>query len=169
MSEYQYHEWQTVDRVLTAEEQAEVDSLSSHIEVSSSRAVVTYHWSDFRHDPKQVLLEYFDADFYMANWGTLRLMFRFPKGLVEEEAITPYLLEEFVSFETVGDYQILDLEFNPEYGEGWMEAESGLSGFIRLLQSSPKPVSWKELDPRICVVFTETIIMPFPNLPMTDR
>jgi hypothetical protein len=61
------------------------------------------------------------------------------------------------------------LEFNPEYGEGWMEAESGLSGFIRLLQSSPKPVSWKELDPRICVVFTETIIMPFPNLPMTDR
>jgi hypothetical protein len=41
MSEYQYHEWQTVDRVLTAEEQAEVDSLSSHIEVSSSRAAVT--------------------------------------------------------------------------------------------------------------------------------
>jgi hypothetical protein len=41
MSEYQYHEWQTVDRVLTPEEQAEVDSLSSHIEVSSSRAVAS--------------------------------------------------------------------------------------------------------------------------------
>jgi hypothetical protein len=132
MSEYQYHDWQTVDRVLTPEGQAEVDSLSSHIEVSSSRAVVTYHWSDFRHEPKQVLLDYFDAYFYMVNWGTLRLMFRFPRGLIDEEVITPYLLEEFVSFETVGDCQVLDLEFNPEYGEGWMEAESGLSGFIRL-------------------------------------
>src|SRR3990172_5093553 len=132
MSEYQYHEWQTVDRVLTPEEQAEMDSLSSHIEVSSSRAVVTYNWSNFRHDPKRVLLDYFDAYVYMANWGTLRLMFRFPKGLIDEEAITPYLLEEFVSFETVDEYQVLDLEFNPEYGEGWMEAESGLSGFIRL-------------------------------------
>ena len=132
MSEYQYHEWQTVDRVLTPEELAEVKSLSSHIDVSSSQAVVTYHWSDFRHDPKQVLLDYFDAYFYMANWGTLRLMFRFPKGLIEEAWITPYLLEEFVSFQTIGEYQVLDLEFNPEYGEGWMEAESGLSGFIRL-------------------------------------
>ncbi len=55
MSEYQYHEWQAVDRVLTPEEQAAVNGLSSHIEVSSSRAVVTYNWSDFRHDPKQVL------------------------------------------------------------------------------------------------------------------
>jgi hypothetical protein len=132
MSEYQYHEWQTVDRVLTPEEQAEVESLSSHIEVGSSRAVVTYHWSDFRHDPKRVLLDYFDAYFYLANWGTLRLMFRFPKGLIGEAAIAPYLLEEFVSFEIHGGYQVLDLEFNLENSEGWMEAESGLSGFVRL-------------------------------------
>ncbi len=84
MSEYQYHEWQAVDRVLTSEEQAAVNDLSSHIEVSSSRAVVTYEWSDFRHDPRQVLLKYFDAYFYLANWGSLRLMFRFPKGLLDE-------------------------------------------------------------------------------------
>jgi hypothetical protein len=132
MSVYQYHEWQSVDRVLTPEEQAEVESLSSHIDVSSSRAVVTYHWSNFRHDPKRVLLDYFDAYFYMANWGTLRLMFRFPKELIDEAAITSYLLAEFVSLRTQGEYQVLELEFNPEYSEGWMEAESGLSGFIRL-------------------------------------
>ena len=89
MSEYQYHEWQAIDRVLTPEEQDAVYDLSSHIEVSSSRAVVTYHWSDFRHDPKQVLLKYFDAYFYLANWGSLRLMFRFPKGLLEEADILP--------------------------------------------------------------------------------
>jgi hypothetical protein len=41
MSEYQHHEWQAVDRVLTSEEQAAVNDLSSHIGVSSSRAEVT--------------------------------------------------------------------------------------------------------------------------------
>ena len=69
MSEYQYHEWQTVDRVLTPKEQAAVNQLSSHIEVSPGKAVVTYNWSDFRHDPKQVLLKYFDGYFYQANLG----------------------------------------------------------------------------------------------------
>jgi len=79
MSEYQYYELANCGSDTHAEEQDAVNSLSSHIDVSSSRAVVTYNWSDFRHDPKQVLLKYFDAHFYLANWGSLRLMFRFPK------------------------------------------------------------------------------------------
>ena len=132
MSEYQSHEWQTIDRVLTPEEQAAVNGLSSHIDVSSSRAVVTYHWSNFRHDPKQVLLKYFDAYFYLANWGSLRLMFRFPKGLLDEADIEPYCVDEYITFETLGQYQVLDLDFNPEDGGGWMEAEAGLSHFVRL-------------------------------------
>ena len=87
MSEYQYYEWQTVDRLLTSKEQSEVSGLSSHIEVSSSRALVTYNWGGFKHDPKKVLLKYFDAHFYMANWGTRHLMFRFPHGLLNETEI----------------------------------------------------------------------------------
>lgn len=132
MSEYQYHEWQTVDRVLTPAEQAAVNQLSSHIEVSPGKAVVTYQWSDFRHDPKEVLLKYFDAYFYTANWGSLRLMFRFPKGLLDETVLEPYWDGEVVSFETHGDYQVLDIDFNPEDG-GWMEeADVDLSDFISL-------------------------------------
>lgn len=38
MSEYQYHEWQTVEQVVTPEGQAEVERLSSHIKVSARRA-----------------------------------------------------------------------------------------------------------------------------------
>jgi hypothetical protein len=133
MSEYQYHEWQAVDRVLTPEEQTAVNDLSSHIEVSSSRAVVTYDWSGFRHDPKQVLLKYFDAYFYLANWGSLRLMFRFPKGLLDEADILPYCVDEYISFEAIGKYQVLDLDFNPDDGSDWMEEEdASLSHLIRL-------------------------------------
>jgi hypothetical protein len=132
MSEYQYHEWQTVDRVLTADEQAAAGALSSHMEVSSSRAVVTYHWSSFKHDPKQVLCQYFDGYFYRANWGSQRLTFRFPGGLLDEADLEPYGIVEPITFETVGRNQVLDLDFNPEDGEGWMEAEAGLSQFIQL-------------------------------------
>jgi hypothetical protein len=46
MSDYQYLEWQTVDRVLTLEAQAAVNGLSSHIYGSSSRIVNTYNWSN---------------------------------------------------------------------------------------------------------------------------
>lgn len=135
MSEYQYHEWQTIDRVLTPQEQMDVDRLSSHIEVTASHALVTYHWSDFKHDPKQVLLDYFDAYFYCANWGTLRLMFRFPTGLVDKEAVAPYCDGDMISFETRRQYDVLDLNFYADGyypGNGWMEAENGLSGFIHL-------------------------------------
>jgi len=132
MSEYQYLEWQAIDRILTADEQAAVNELSSHIDVSSSRAVVTYNWSGFRHNPKQVLLKYFDAYFYLANWGSLQLIFRFPKGLIDEADIEPYCVDEYISFETIDQYQVLDLDFSPEDSGGWMETEAGLSQFIQL-------------------------------------
>ncbi len=132
MSEYQYHEWQAVDRILTEREQQAVSRLSSHIEVSPSRAVVTYHWSDFRYDPKRVLLDYFDGYFYLANWGSLRLMFRFPKGLLDEADVDPYCIGDYVSFMTSGNYQVLDLDFNPEDGGYWEETDAGLSDFIHL-------------------------------------
>jgi len=52
MTEYQYFEWQTVDRLLTEAEQEAVSDLSSHIDVSASRAVVTYAYGSFKHDPR---------------------------------------------------------------------------------------------------------------------
>jgi hypothetical protein len=132
MSEYQYHEWQAVDRVLTPEEQA-----PSTIFPAISRSAPAGQWSPTigatsATIPSRCCLKYFDAYFYLANWGSLRLMFRFPKGLLDEADIEPYCVDEYITFETIGKYQVLDLDFNPEDGGGWMEAEAGLSHFIRL-------------------------------------
>jgi hypothetical protein len=118
--------------VMTSAEQAAVNDLSSHIEVSSSRAVVSYNWSGFRHDPKEVLLKYFDAYLYWANWGSLRLIFRFPKGLLDKAEVKPYCIDESITEETIGKYQVLDLTFDSEEGGGWMEGEAELSQFIQL-------------------------------------
>ncbi len=106
MSEYQYYEFQTIDRLLTEKEQREVAGLSSHIDVTASQAVVTYSYGDFKHDPRQVLSQYFDAFLYLANWGTRRLMFRFPKGLIELETVEPYCRDGFVEFTEIDPHLI---------------------------------------------------------------
>ncbi len=110
MSEYQHYEWQTIDRLLTEAEQEAVRRLSSHIEVSSSRAVVTYAWGSFKHDPKSVLAQFFDAHLYMANWGTRRLMFRFPTGLLSRKAIEPYCVDDLIIFKPMNGFDVLDGE-----------------------------------------------------------
>jgi hypothetical protein len=133
MSEYQYHEWQTLERPLTAAEQAAVNDLSSHIDVTSSQAIVTYNWGDFKHDPIQVLAKYFDAYLYAANWGTRRLAFRFPKGLLDAAAIERYCDEDHLHLQAIGKVQVLEFEMNEEEGfDEWMEERGLLSTLARL-------------------------------------
>jgi len=134
MSEYQYHEWQTLERPLTADEQNAVDELSSHIDVTANQAIVTYHWSDFRHDPLEVLAKYFDAYLYFANWGTRRLAFRFPKGLVDAAAIdVSYCDEDYLHINTIGDVHILEFEMYEDDGyDEWLEERGLLSTLAHL-------------------------------------
>lgn len=133
MSEYQYYEWQTIDRPLTSAQQAEVDQLSSHIYVTSTRAQVDYSWGDFKHDPLDVLADYFDAYLYMANWGSLNLAFRFPQNLLNVAEIEPYLDEDHVTLEQRKGYYILafDMEDESSYAD-WIEPEGMLGALASL-------------------------------------
>ena len=133
MSEYQYYEWQTLEHPLTAAEQKAVNGLSSHIDVTSTQAVVTYEWGDFKHDPIQVLAKYFDAHLYLANWGTRRLAFRFPKGLLDTAAIEAFCDEDHLTLKTISDMQVLEFEMNEEEGfDEWLEERGLLSTLGRL-------------------------------------
>jgi hypothetical protein len=133
MSEYQYHEWQTLERPLAAAEQKAVNELSSHIDVTSTQASVTYNWSSFRHDPINVLARYFDAYLYLANWGTRRLAFRFPKELVDVVAIETFCDEYHTNIKTVGDVQILEFDMDEEEGsDEWIDERGLLSTLARL-------------------------------------
>lgn len=108
-----------------------MNRLSSHIHVTASQAIVTYSWGDFKHDPIQVLARYFDAFLYLANWGSKRLAFRFPKGLLDPRHIKPYLWEYRIELEPVGDSLILDISLHEEEGF-WVEDEGWLSSLSRL-------------------------------------
>ena len=132
MSEYQYYEWQTIDRQLTESEQGAVRALSSHMEVSSSRAVVSYSYGDFKHDARQVLARFFDAHIYLANWGSRRLLFRFPSGVVNPDAIEPCCMDDRITFKRVNGYDVLDMDLSEEEGGDWVESEGSLSRLVSL-------------------------------------
>jgi hypothetical protein len=128
MSEYQYYEWQTIDRPLSPNERAAVSGLSSHMEtVTSTQAIVTYSWGDFKHDATKVLLQYFDAHLYMANWGTRRLLFRFPESVIDPQAIRLYCREDFLTLALKGNYYLLEFSLDDEEPDyEWLEGEGML-------------------------------------------
>ena len=56
-------------------------STTSSASLTPTSFVNTYHWGDFRGDPRQLMAKYFDAFLYLANWGTRHLMIRLPARL----------------------------------------------------------------------------------------
>src|SRR5437764_7905248 len=126
MSEYQRYEFMTIDRPLTRAQLDAVETLSSHIEASSTHALIEYHWGDFKHNPIKVLHEFFDGFLYWANWGSPRLAFRFPRGILPADLIDGYDLEDFVTFTRYPDYDILDIRFGEmEAADEWTEYDLG--------------------------------------------
>ncbi|MFL5624864.1 MAG: hypothetical protein ACJ788_04635 [Ktedonobacteraceae bacterium] len=126
MSEYQRYEFMTIDRPLTRAQLDAVDGLSSHIEASSTHALIEYHWGDFKHDPIDVLHEFFDGFLYWANWGAPELALRFPHGTLPADLIDGYDLDDFATFTQHPDYDILDIHFGEmEAPDEWVEYELG--------------------------------------------
>jgi hypothetical protein len=130
MSEYQYYEFQAIDRPLTPEEQQAVAQLSSRVEPHPRRAVFTYSFGGgLSRRAEDLLAAYYDAMLYLANWGSRQLVFRFPKTLIDLEQLRQYAMElwsdfaDAISVQTKGKYAILDIRLGEEEGLGWIEGE----------------------------------------------
>jgi hypothetical protein len=134
MSEYQFYEFQAIDRPLTPAEREAIGRLSSRVRPTATSANFTYSYGDFPGDPLKVLAQYFDVMYYIANWGTQRLAFRFPKSLIAQQSIEPFLIEHCISLSFTQDWAILDWNFNKDEGFGWIEEESVLDDLLGLRQ-----------------------------------
>jgi len=137
MGEYQYYEFLAIDRPLTEAEQKAVSCLSSRVEPHPWRAAFVYHWSDLPVDPEKLLAQYYDAMLYMANWGSRRLMFRFPRALLDADRVRPYTVgsDEFgtsLSLSQVGEYVFLNIEFREVNQGEWLEGEGWLDRLVGL-------------------------------------
>jgi hypothetical protein len=139
MSEYQYYEFQAIDRPLTEEEQRAVSQLSSRVDPHPRRAVFTYSFGGgLRRRAEDLLAEYYDAMLYLANWGSRQLMFRFPKSLVDLEQMQQYNVvtvdypSDALNVYAKGEYAILDIQLHEEEGLGWIEGEGWLDSLVGL-------------------------------------
>ncbi len=133
MSEYQYYEFQAVDRLLTEKQMAEVRKLSSRVVPTPTQAVFTYSFGgDLPASAEKVLDKYFDAMLYLANWGSRRLMFRFPPALIDLEQVRPYEVDEMIEFRRTSEHILLDIHFEEEDGSSWIEGEGHLAPLVKL-------------------------------------
>lgn len=132
MSEYQYYEFQAIDRPLTQREMGELRSCSSRATITATRFVNSYSFGNFKGNPSQWMDRYFDAFLYLANWGTHELMLRFPLGVLDLATAKRYCHGESASGRAKGDHVILELRSEAEGGE-WVEEDNGqLSSLISL-------------------------------------
>lgn len=131
MSEYQYYEFQAIDRPLTDEQQQGLRRISSRAHITPTGFVNVYNYGDLHADSVALLEKCFDAFCYLANWGTRQLMFRIPIDLIDEESVGKYCLEDIFSLRRKGEYLILAIDSESEEYE-WEEGEGWLSSMISL-------------------------------------
>jgi hypothetical protein len=123
VSEYQCYEFLALDRRLTAQEMAELRSISTRAEITPTRFWNEYQWGDLKADPAKLLARYFDMYLYFANWGTRRLMFRLPATAVDLDALRAYAPGGPARLTTTGEHAVLDLWSEVEEPEDdWFEA-----------------------------------------------
>jgi hypothetical protein len=129
MSEYQYYEFQAVDRPLTERERKELRALSTRARITATSFVNSYEWGDFKGNPDKLMERCFDLFVYVANWGSRRFTMRLPKGLVELNELKRFLVNKDVgTARQTTENVIVDLwrdELELEYwdaGDEWMGA-----------------------------------------------
>ncbi|MBK1648366.1 hypothetical protein [Rhabdochromatium marinum] len=131
MSEYQYYEFQAIDRPLTREEMAELRRYSTRAEITSSRFWNEYNWGGFKGDPRRWMECYFDAFLYLANWGSHWFMLRLPCALMDLSEISDSLLEDGMEGWQTQEHVVLSFRSETddpdwEEGNGWLSSLVGI-------------------------------------------
>ena len=110
MSEYQYYEFQAIDRPLSEADRQALRDLSTRARITATSFTNSYEWGDFKGDPAKLMERWFDLHLYLANWGSRRLMIRFPARMVNGDILDAFLGEvDCAGYTVVGDNLILDI------------------------------------------------------------
>ena len=146
MSEYQYYEFQAVDRPLDEEDRKALRALSTRARITTTSFINHYNWGDLGVDPAGLVERWFDLHLYLANWGTRRLMMRLPKRLVAPADLEPFLRgSDLARVVDTGEWLLLDVHddgeapaYDDDDAEGWLAALAPLrsdllAGDYRLL------------------------------------
>jgi hypothetical protein len=133
VSEYQYYEFQAIDRPLDERAMTALRAITSRARITPTSLVNEYHWGDFKGDPDRLMDQYFDAHLYVANWGTRRLMLRLPILACPLSLAKPYATSDVLRARATKDHLVLDFHSDSEDGdEDFAEGEGWLASLIPL-------------------------------------
>jgi len=130
MSEYQYYEFQAIDRPLTAKEMSELRSYSTRARITPTSFVNDYSWGNFKGNEDAWMGKYYDAFLYLANWGTHVLKLRLPSRLLEPLTAEKYCGGDSASVREKDGKVILSFVSQDEEDGQWVEGEGHLSSII---------------------------------------
>jgi hypothetical protein len=130
MSEYQYYEFQAIDRPLNTKEQSELRAYSTRARITPTSFINDYSWGNFKGNPNAWMEKYFDAFLYLANWGTRELQLRLPSSLLPIETARAYCYTDCASVREKNGKIILSFVSEEEPEGEWEEGESWLSSII---------------------------------------
>lgn len=131
MSEYQYYEFQAVDRCLTEKEMNALRTFSSRADITPYSFINEYSWGNFKGDEDLWMEKYFDGFLYYANWGTHILKLRLPSILLDLKTVQKYCDGDRFSVRQSDDKLILDFLSENEYDGEW-EEDLRLNSFLSL-------------------------------------
>ena len=147
MSEYQYYEFQAVDRALSKEDRAQLRGISSRAQITATSFTNHYDFGDLKANPTDMMNRWFDLHLYLANWGSRRFMIKLPKKFIDRDRFKEFLpgIDEVAIYD-LGDSTIFDVDIGEmqedsyewDDGSGWLAALAPLradllSGDLRVL------------------------------------
>lgn len=133
MSEYQYYEFQAIDRPLSEADRQALRDLSTRARITATSFTNSYEWGDFKGDPARLMERWFDLHLYLANWGSRRLMIRLPKRLVDRRQLDAFLSEvDCATLSVSGENLIVDISCDEVEFEDWDDGSGWLAALTPL-------------------------------------
>jgi hypothetical protein len=133
MSEYQYYEFQAIDRPLDQAAQSALRAMSSRARITATSFTNQYQWGNFKGDPRKLMERWFDLHVYVANWGTRRLMLRLPARCVDRNDIDSFIgWNDDAEVWSSGDNLIVDIRRDEEGADDWDEGTGWLAALAPL-------------------------------------
>ncbi|MFJ8141134.1 hypothetical protein [Streptomyces sp. NPDC096013] len=113
MSEYQHYQF-AVDEPLTDRQLAEIRALTTRARLTRHSFVNTYGWGDFKGNARMLVETHYDAHLYFANWGTRRLILRWPAATLPPDTAQMYCAGDSADSWESGGYVLIALESDNE-------------------------------------------------------
>ena len=115
LSEYQYYEFQAIDRPLNETDRQALRAMSTRARITATSFANEYHWGSLKGSPGRMMERWFDLHLYLANWGTRRLMIRLPQRLVARPRLDRLLHNvEIARVSESGENLIVDIQYDGE-------------------------------------------------------